>query len=72
MTQEQMVIDYMTEYGSITTLDAFKDLGITRLSAKIFNLKKAGYEIQKTAETGKNRWGKPIYYARYSIKEQEA
>jgi len=28
MTQEQMVIDYMTEYGSITTLDAFKDLGI--------------------------------------------
>ena len=39
MTQEDKVLQYMQDFGSITTWDAFTDLGITRLSAKIFNLR---------------------------------
>lgn len=39
MTQEQQVYDYIKNHGSITTMDAFIDLRITRLSAQIFNLK---------------------------------
>ena len=39
MTQEQQVYDYIKNHGSITTMDAFMDLRITRLSAQIFNLK---------------------------------
>lgn len=39
MTQEQQVYEYIKNHGSITTMDAFIDLRITRLSAQIFNLK---------------------------------
>lgn len=41
MTQEQQVYEYIKSKGSITTLEAFKALGITRLSAQIFNLKES-------------------------------
>lgn len=40
MTQGARVLDYMREYGSITSLEAFRDLGITRLSGVIFDLRK--------------------------------
>ena len=36
-------LDYLHEFGSITTLDAFRDLGNTRLSSTIFLLRKKGY-----------------------------
>ena len=38
-------LDYLNEFGSITTLDAFRDLGNTRLSSTIFLLRKKGYNI---------------------------
>ena len=28
-TQAERVLDYIKKYGSITTLDAFRDLGVT-------------------------------------------
>ena len=68
-TQEQKVINYIREFGSITTKDAFNDLGITRLSAKIFNLKKMGYEIKDNFEQGKNRYGEPTSYKRYYLED---
>lgn len=37
---QQRVFDYMTDFGSITTLQAFMDLGESRLSARIFELRK--------------------------------
>lgn len=67
MTQEQRVINYIREFGSITTKDAFNDLGITRLSAKIFNLKKQGYEIKDNFEQGKDRYGETTNYKRYYL-----
>lgn len=71
MTQEQQVYEYIKEKGSITTLDAFKDLGITRLSAYIYNLKE---DLRKKDEEriidewvygAKNKWKK------YKIVENE-
>ena len=44
-TQYERVLDYMQEFGSITSFEAFKDLGVTRLSAVIFDMKKDGVEI---------------------------
>lgn len=38
MSQKEMVLDYIREFGSITPLDAFGDLGVTRLAAVIFEL----------------------------------
>lgn len=39
LTQEEKVLKFIREHGSITSLQAFRQLGITRLSAKIFNLR---------------------------------
>ena len=52
-----MVLDYIREFGSITPLDAFRDLGITRLSAIVFRLREEGHDIDKAIETDKNRFG---------------
>lgn len=71
MGQKQMVLDYITEFGSITPIDAFRDLGITRLSAIVFKLKEDGHDIDKVIETGKNRSGNRTRYARYSFGKGE-
>ena len=40
MTQEERVLDYMQRYGGITDKEARDKLGISRLGARIYNLKK--------------------------------
>ena len=71
MSQKKMVLDYIHEFGSITPLDAFRDLGITRLSAIVFRLKDEGHDINKAIEIGKNRFGNRTRYARYSFGKGE-
>ena len=71
VSQKKMVLDYITEFGSITPLDAFRDLGITRLSAIVFRLREEGHDIDKAIETGKNRFGNRTRYARYSFRKGE-
>lgn len=63
------VLNYILEFGSITTRDAFIDLGCTRLSEYIRQLK-LDYDIQDTRETGINRYGERVFYKRYFIKEK--
>lgn len=64
-TQAQMVIDYIREFGSITQLDALKDLGVMRLASRISDLKKQGYNIESKPEAVLNRYGKKCYINRY-------
>lgn len=65
MTQKQMVINYIDDFGSITQLQALADLGIMRLASRISDLKEDGFKIVKTMEKTKNRYGKTVRYARY-------
>ena len=67
MTQCEKIVDYINHFGSITTMEAFVDLGITRLASRIHDLASEGYTIEKTIETGKNRFGESVHYTRYSI-----
>ena len=71
MSQKKMVLDYITEFGSITPLDAFRDMGITRLSDIVFRLREEGHDIDKAIEIGKNRFGNLTRYARYSFGKGE-
>lgn len=64
---EQRVFDYMVEFGSITSLQAFNDLGNSRLSATIFSLKKKGVVINGETKTVKNRFGENRYVKQYWI-----
>ena len=67
MTQCDRILQYMHRNGSITQDDADRDLGCKRLGARIWDLKKQGIPIEVRTETGKNRFGEPTHYARYSL-----
>ena len=64
---EQRVFDYMVEFGSITTLQAFVDLGESRLSAMIFNLKKKGVNIADERKQVSNRYNEKRFIKEYRI-----
>ena len=66
-TQNERVYNYMLKHGSITSLEAFEQLGVTRLSARIFDLRLLGYKIGKQAMKGRNRFGNVVYYDSYHI-----
>ncbi len=66
MTQCEKIIQYMNDFGSISTMEAFQDLGITRLASRIHDLTRRGVLIEKRMETGKNRYGEVVHYMRYS------
>lgn len=67
MSQTSLVLEHLYTAGSITSIEAFAAYGITRLSDTIFKLRNRGYNIVTTTETGKNRYGAPVSYARYSL-----
>ena len=67
--KEQRVLEYIQEFGSITSLEAFSDLGDTRLAATIYNLKKKGYNIESSTEININRYGEAVHYSRYRLVE---
>lgn len=63
--QAERVMDYMKNNGSITTLQAIHDLGITRLSAVIFNIKADGWDIKDRFIKVKNRYGEDCCVKQY-------
>lgn len=67
-TQRERVLDYMDEFGSITAMEAFRDLGVMQLSARLVELEKQGYRFDKKQESATNRFGEKVYYTRYSLK----
>lgn len=71
-TQCERIIDYINDFGSITILDAFRDLGCTRLASRICDLKKRGYVFHTEFVTGQNRYGEKVSYKRYRLGEENA
>ena len=66
LTQTEQVLEYIREFGSITQLDALRDLGVMRLASRISDLKKNGYMIESKPEAVLNRYGEKCYIKRYS------
>lgn len=44
-TQHQKIYDYMKNVGSISPMDAFRKLGITKLSTRIGEMRRKGIRI---------------------------
>ena len=65
-TQAERVLDYIREFGSITQLEALRDLGVMRLASRISDLRKDGYMIEGETEAVENRYGEKCYIKRYS------
>lgn len=71
MSQCEKVVAYIKKHGSITSWQAFEDLGITRLSGRIHDLTQKGYDFNRESITTKNRDGEPVTYTKYSFKAKE-
>ena len=71
MTQCERVLKYMHDFGSINPAQAFTDIGVQRLGARIYDLKKAGYCIGKRTVNAKNRYGEPVRFAEYRLEDKK-
>ena len=67
--QTDRVLAYIREFGSITQLEALRDLGVFRLASRVSDLKRQGYAITGKMEAVNNRYGEKCYIKRYSESE---
>lgn len=70
--KETRLLKYLTEFGSITSFEAIRELGDTRLSATIFNLRKQGNPITDTWEEYINRYGEKVRYKKYILVDDDS
>ena len=68
MTQNERVMKYMQDYGSITQIEALRDLGVMRLASRISDLKKDGVDIVSETEAVNNRYGEKVNISRYRLR----
>lgn len=64
MTQVERIIQYMDDFGSISTMEAFTDLGVTRLASRIHEIRQF-MPIVGEMVSGKNRYGEKVSFMRY-------
>ncbi len=65
MTQKERINQYIKDFGSITILDAFRDLGICNFTARISEMRTLGYPLKSIWEESFNRYGEKIKYMRF-------
>ena len=63
--QQEQILKYICKYGSISPMEAFADLGITKLSTRISEMKMRGIQFDQNYESRTNRIGKPVRFMRY-------
>ena len=71
VNQRQRIIDYINKFGSITSKDAYDDLGITQLATRIKELKEQGYRFETKWESSKNRYGEKVDFKRYFLEKEK-
>ena len=67
MTQAQMVLRHLEDFGSITQMDAMQDYGIMRLASRVNDLRREGHPIVTEVVEGRNRYGEKTRWARYRM-----
>lgn len=67
MSQRDRVFDYIMDNGSITALDAMRDLGIIDLAGRVRDLRQLGFAVKSTPEVVKNRFGEKCRIVRYTL-----
>ncbi len=71
MTDSEKLLTCLRERGSITSWEAIQHFRYTRLSGRIYDLKRLGHNIVTTMEEGKNSDGEVCRYARYRLIQKE-
>ena len=71
MTQSNIVLEHLKKHGSITSWQAIQKYGITRLSARIFELRKQGFKIANENISKINRYGVPVTFVKYVLEMEQ-
>ena len=70
--QNSRVLEHLRDHGSISQKQANELYGVTRLGARIYDLKELGYKITRELVTGFNRYGEKTRYAVYYLHEEKS
>lgn len=70
-SQEDMILQYMEDFGSITPAEAMDEIGCYRLGARIWDLKHRGHRIKTKMVERVNKYGRKVRFASYSIEKEE-
>lgn len=70
MNKTEKVATHLIEKGSITTWEAIKEYGATRLSAIIFNLRKRGMNIRTEKIDFTDRFGSKSSFGNYILEDK--
>lgn len=70
INQRELVKKHLNKRGSITSWEAIKLYGCTRLSAVIYDLRSEWCDIKTEHVTKKNRYGYFVTFAKYVLKEK--
>jgi len=71
MTDKDLILEHLKRHGSITTLEAIQEYGCTRLSGRIYDLRKEGYAIKTEVAKVPKRGGREVYVSRYSLEGEQ-
>lgn len=67
MTQNERIMAWLERKGAISPIQAWEELGVYRLSARIKELRDQGIVINTLKSSGKNRFDEDIYFASYRL-----
>ena len=66
--QKKIILGHFEQHKTLSSMEAFQLYGITRLAARINELRILGYEIDTIMVESLNRYGEPVRYANYLYK----
>ena len=65
--RDKRIYDHLVQFGSITSWEAIKEYGCTRLSDAIYHLRKKGISVVNENEHRVNRYGEKVTFAKYIL-----
>ena len=70
ITQWERVLRHLRDFGSLTSMEAFSEYGITRLSAVIYDLRhKKHINITSDRINHINRYNEIVYFSNYTLED---
>lgn len=70
-THKQLILNHLQENGTVTSWEAIKLYGNTRLSGTIHSLRKDGHDIGGEMIPFKNRYGSHSQFMQYQLQKQK-
>ena len=69
--QCERLLAHLKEHRAINPMEAWTKLGIYRLGARVWDLRKAGYPVASTFQKVPNRFGETCRVASYRLGQDE-